>query len=728
MQGLRTVALLLVAVYHIWFDRVSGGVDVFLLVSAYLLTRSLTGRAERDDLTNPATFAVRKFARLLPAAVTTIVLTLIASYLLLPASMWADHARDAIASLTYTENLRLQSAGADYFAANDAMTSPFQHFWSLAIQGQVFVLWALIHAAVERAARATGRSLRGSLIAVFAVILIASLVWSVRITAADQVYAYFDTWARLWEFAAGSLLALVQPMLRVPAPLRAASGWLGLAGIVSCGWVIAVEGSFPGYAALWPVVSAMLVILSAGERTRFGADRLLASPLLARAGTYSYALYLTHWPVLITLLVVSGTAQANWWQGALVLAASAALSAAIVHLVELPVDTRLRRREKWQSARHARPEAPSRLRRAAARRRGVVEPSTRTGAIAVLRPRRLRSTGLLASTAVILVAVLLGLGSSAALSGAFAKQRASQLDALEQLDYSALGANAPELELDDAGTLQGAAVLKSNWVRPGVRCVEGDPYYTHSCFLAPAIHGGEPERLILAVGSSHVNQYSAMLTEVVNRRPTWAMYTLIAPACTLEKSQDEQFSQRARCEETWSTARELIDAEQPDLVVALGTLSTQEGDVEMAGLVEWIESAAAASPGTRFVTIRDSPRTDRDMAECVLASSYADPECIGLHTVGDPTPFREPLERAGTIWIDLNEHICSADGTCAPQRGGIATYLDTHHITAAYARTLAGPFAAQLSGRLDWWPADPYEGDYLDPSDRDLDVTEVLNK
>lgn len=124
VQGLRTVALILVAVFHIWFGKVSGGVDIFLLVSAYLMTRSLVAKSEAGSITKPVQFLINKFARLLPAAAASIALTILAVFLFMPLETWRGSAGDALASLGYYQNFHLQQAAVDYFNADHSAASP----------------------------------------------------------------------------------------------------------------------------------------------------------------------------------------------------------------------------------------------------------------------------------------------------------------------------------------------------------------------------------------------------------------------------------------------------------------------------------------------------------------------------------------------------------------------------------------------------------------------------
>lgn len=344
IEGLRTVALTLVAVYHVWFNRVSGGVDVFLFISAYLITRSFLRRGGRGF--NPVTFLVKRFARLLPLATATIVITLVASMMVFPMWRWPAFFESAWMSLTYRQNLLLQERHVDYFGIDINILSPYQHFWSLSAQGQVFILWALLHFAVLVATRVTKLRAEWFLGLGFGLLFAVSLAFAQWQTQNAQTLAYFDTRARLWEFSLGSLLALVGSVA-IPALLRQLMILGGLAVLVACGFLIDVQGAFPGAVALVPLGAAGAIIVAG---TAKGTVRNpLRLPLLAAAGKYTYALYLVHWPILVMAQVIVGRESLNWWQGAVTLGLSALVSVTLVHAIEQPV-------AGWQTranARHA---------------------------------------------------------------------------------------------------------------------------------------------------------------------------------------------------------------------------------------------------------------------------------------------------------------------------------------------------------------------------------------
>ena len=337
IDGLRAVAIFLVVIYHVWFGRVSGGVDVFLMISAFFLTGSFARRIEGGGPLRVPGYWARKFRRLLPAAAVTLVGTAVAVYALYPPTVWPTIWRQTWASLFYVENWALAADSVDYYARDEVLPSPLQHFWSLSVQGQVFILWPLLLLASAWLIRRF--ALRPVLVLsiVFGIVFVASLAFSIYETATNQQLAYFDTRTRLWEFAAGSLVAVLLPYFVAPAWVRAALGWIGLAGIVVCGMVIDVQGGFPGYLALWPVVCTALVVLAGQTPAPFGPTRFLSSRPLRALGRDAYALYLVHWPILITVLLVTETTSVGFLAGAAIILSSMLIARLISWGVENPL-------------------------------------------------------------------------------------------------------------------------------------------------------------------------------------------------------------------------------------------------------------------------------------------------------------------------------------------------------------------------------------------------------
>ncbi|MFD4635836.1 acyltransferase family protein [Lentzea sp. NPDC058436] len=334
LQGLRAVAALLVVVYHVWLGRVSGGVDVFFLISGFLVTGQLVRATGRGRIDLRATWS-RMAKRLLPAAVVVLSATLVAAAVLMPENRWSQTVREIVASALFLENWQLASDSTDYYAQHEH-ASLVQHFWSLSIQGQFYLLWPLLVLVVTL--------LRGSLSRVLLAVFAVSLGFSVWLTAVDQPLAYFHTATRIWEFAFGGLLALVVSRIDLSGPLRTVLGWAGLLGLLVCGVVLDVGAAFPGFLALWPTTCAAAVIVAGATGSRFGADRLLAARPSRYLGDLSYSLYLWHWPVLVGWLVIGGHSEVSLLDGLAIIGASLVLAAATHHLVEEPV-----RKSRWKA-------------------------------------------------------------------------------------------------------------------------------------------------------------------------------------------------------------------------------------------------------------------------------------------------------------------------------------------------------------------------------------------
>ena len=335
IEGLRAVAALLVAVYHIWFGTVSGGVDVFLLLTGFLITGSLVRSMERDGRIAYGAFLAKLVKRLFPAGAVVLGAVLVGTYLFLPRSRWIDLIAEVQASALYYGNWHLALGSVDYMADNTS-ASPVQHFWSLAIQGQFYLLWPIIITIAALVAFRFGLSTRRTALVAVGTVLAGSFSYSLWITTYDPVWAYFDTGARLWELALGGVLALVISHLRLPRALRDVAGWVGLVALVSCGMVIG-DADFPGHMSLWPTLAAVLIIVAGAgdeEPGRLSANRLLGLRPLTRLGGHAYTLFLWHWPILVFHLEITDQVRPTPSGGFLVLGISFVAAIATSRLVD----------------------------------------------------------------------------------------------------------------------------------------------------------------------------------------------------------------------------------------------------------------------------------------------------------------------------------------------------------------------------------------------------------
>ncbi|OOB89867.1 acyltransferase family protein [Rathayibacter sp. VKM Ac-2630] len=350
IEGLRAVASLLVASFHIWLGRVSGGVDVFFVVAGFLTTVTLMGQVRRYGRVRPVVFVSRLASRLFPAAAVVLVVVAAVSPFLLRPSQLKQTFTEVLGSALYVENVVLDRAGVDYLA-QDNFHSPVQNFWAMSVQGQFYLVWLLLAFAAAAIVVVLRRrvDLLRVLLVVVAVVSIVSFAYSVLLVERDQPSAYYSVLARTWEFGLGSLSALVLTGRTLPTAIRVVAGWLGLVGVISCGIVLQVSSAFPGVAALWPTFSAVLVLIAGtGPAPAFGVARLLALRPLVWLGGVSYGLYLWHWPLLVFWEEISGQ-EPGLLAGLSIVAAAVVLATLSKHFLEDPLHRRAPTGSRWRA-------------------------------------------------------------------------------------------------------------------------------------------------------------------------------------------------------------------------------------------------------------------------------------------------------------------------------------------------------------------------------------------
>jgi peptidoglycan/LPS O-acetylase OafA/YrhL len=300
LQGLRALAVLLVAFNHAGLPFLHGGyvgVDVFFVLSGFLITGLLLAQAARDGRVRLLDFYIRRARRILPAAVLTLVVTIVVAHQLLNFVRAREAVTDSVWAAFFAANVHFAQIGSDYFAQGQP-PSPVQHYWTLAVEEQFYLVWPVVLALVLFVA-----ALRKRLLLIALAAGAASLAWSIHATAVTPTSAYFSSSSRAWELALGAALAIAAPHLRWLS--SSAVGWLGLACIVAAAVAFSGSTHFPGYAALLPTLGAALVIAAGLEQQR-GPGRLLSVAPMRYVGDRSYAFYLWHWPVLVIAAEYAG--------------------------------------------------------------------------------------------------------------------------------------------------------------------------------------------------------------------------------------------------------------------------------------------------------------------------------------------------------------------------------------------------------------------------------------
>lgn len=298
IEGLRVVAALLVAVYHIWFNRVSGGVDVFFVISGFLITTSIISTINRTGEFRFWPYISKLLKRLYPSVFFILGVVLVLSMFFLPASIMDKTLREVIASMFYYQNWQLAISSTDYLDASQ-MKSPVEHFWALSIQGQFYIIWFLMFSGILLVIKKLKiMNTKTLLNTVLGTLFITSLIYSIYLTEVNQPWAYFITFTRVWEFSLGGLLCVNLSSIKLNRIVASFVGWVGLIGLILTGVLFEVSEMFPGYIALWPMLCAFLIVVSGTHETNFGVKRFLGTPFMVKLGGISFGIYLWHWVLL----------------------------------------------------------------------------------------------------------------------------------------------------------------------------------------------------------------------------------------------------------------------------------------------------------------------------------------------------------------------------------------------------------------------------------------------
>ena len=655
IEGLRAVAVLLVVLAHVGVPGVVGGyvgVDVFFVVSGFLITSLLQAEIRNTGRLDLARFYARRAVRLLPAATLVIAATLAGAWFWAPPTRFGDHAADAIGAATYTMNLRLADAGTDYFAA--AAPSPFQHFWSLAVEEQFYLVWPVLIGLLALAGR-TRRWLPGT---VLTLLVLASLAWSTHELGRAVPWAYFGSLSRAWELGAGALLAL---WAAAPARRRPLLSLAGCAAIVAAAVLYDETTAFPGPAALLPVLGTVAVIAA-------GGNRLLEIWPMRWVGRMSYGWYLWHWPLLLLAPAGPGP-RAAFAAGALVLAA------ATHYLLENPV-------------RHHRFWAPYPRRglglgfalsalAAGLAALGLIFPPLVPTGNAVPDARRLMAGA--NDPATELKQLIVAASAAAKLPR----------NLTPKFETAAAERSAPQLE--------GCHVGLTGGFRPETDCEYG-------VLDAP--------RTMVLFGDSHALQWFPAMEDMADRRG-WRLIVYTRSACSpADVALEERRSQRRYTEcDTWRRqmlAR--IAAIGPDLVVvsssvnyrALLTGDPVDPDAVWRGGWHRVLKKLKQSSGA-VAMLGDTPFLTGEPTDCLATRPAAIGSCAAPADMVVLEPGWRRIERAaaaanGVPVVDPLPWLCAE--RCPLVVGNRMVYRDSNHLTAAYARLIAPLLEEKLP-----WPA-----------------------
>lgn len=667
--------------YHFWPQTLASGfvgVDVFFVISGYLVGGRLLTAALNSQKLHLLSFYARRAKRILPAAYITVILSIGALCFLAPMNRWEAASREVTASVLYVQNILLARDSVDYLA-QDAPDSMFRHFWSLSVEEQFYIAIPVVIVLCGFIAKKLKLNSKGMLIGALLLLTAGSFAWSTYQVASANPTAYFMLTSRFWEMGVGALLVLL-PALPKPQAHRGFSvvGWMCI--VVS---TIATDpSSFPGVGALPAVLGTAMVIYGGMYAGRATATAPTATATTATApttvatskrgiagvrylGDISYNLYLVHWPILIFLPLIAPADE--WWTRFVAVACALVLAAALYNWVDRPL---------------------------------------RNFRVTPLNAPRILFCALGASILVIIVAMV---------PAAFAqhqqdKQRGQVLHIIQN-DFDRLGLSQETKESLESFSLDTQTLLPlPSEVRDILptgaegRCkgfISKD--YTPVCSFGSS----DAELRIALAGDSHTEHYLPAFEKLVRDTGTLYVDTYFHASCPLSSAQRVSDNERGGpCMKANEQTRKAIIAGDYDLVITsnrtdmqwmtgAGMPSVEDGFIEV-----WSEFVDA---GKRVVVLRDSPMMLPDDAttECVIRYASTPEKCARTleEAQSIDRQIQPALETDGVFLVDPTPLFCQGN-RCPAVVGNVIVYRDQQHVSVLYAETLGDELWAEIDNVL----------------------------
>jgi peptidoglycan/LPS O-acetylase OafA/YrhL len=651
IEGMRAIAIVSVLLCHAGVPFLAGGyvgVDVFFVISGFLITRLLLKELHRSETVSLRNFYARRAKRLLPQAAILLATVGIVSFILFSPVRAVSVSGDIISSAVYVANWHFAAQSVDYFAQG-IEPSPLLHLWSLSIEEQFYVVWPTLMLLVTFYWRRQGKSGRPALWVALAVIFFGSLLLGIQLTDDQPASAYFNTFGRAWELGLGAALALLG-LVKIPRAIAAAIGWAGVAAIVYACFAFSAETPFPGVAALVPTLGAAALILAGSSiyaQTRGAPASILGTAPSRYIGAISYAWYMWHWPLLIFAAAIWGPLSVA--AGLAVVAVSAVPTIVSHHLVEDPV------------------------------RRSKVLARMPTRALAV--GAACMAIGIGAGLALTDLQPTIKTADQVAGAEALRHEPTPQQSA-EAVRPNPLDAQNDRSRVITDGCLVGTEGTSSN------TCTYGDPEGKHTVVL---------------FGDSHAMQYFPAL-EVLAEDHHWRLVALTKRECPpgeVKVRSQVEAREYSQCDAWRENSLKRIEGEDAGTTVVLsgdaeytpydddgGQLKGEAAAKQLeSGYVETLERLDEA--GMDPIVIRDNPASEHDVPSCV-SENLDHLEACAFPWIRDRN--REFDVRAAkateTFLIDVTPEVCPSD-LCRAVIGDALVFRDKAHLTATYARTLS---------------------------------------
>ncbi|MBJ7360686.1 MAG: acyltransferase [Chloroflexi bacterium] len=654
IEGLRGIAILLVLLFHAGLPWTPGGfigVDVFFVISGFLITGKLWRESQRPGGLSIAKFYAWRIRRLLPAALVAVALISLVGLLIAAPLDRSELAADGAASALSIANMRFIGS-VDYFAPTSS-PSPFLHFWSLSVEEQFYLVWpALIVLLTWRG----GSSRR--LIAALLIGVVASFALSMWLTDASPARAFYLLPTRVWQLGVGGLLALIGVM--GTSRRSGALAWVGLAAVAVAGVALTAEMPYPGLAALLPTAGAVALLY--GGAAPSGPARLLAAAPLRFLGKISYSLYLWHWPLLVLPIMFLERALTG-----VEIVASVAVAIGVSWLswrfVEQPFryGDRSRRATSWSAIRIG--------------VAGILSVALFTQGLAAALP----------SSAVAVQPTPGPSGSPAPSPSGSPVASDGPITLPADLTPSLTSAR------DDEERLRGDGCLAFERVTTPPNCVYGVK---------------ESAITIALVGDSHASHWFPAIEAVALERG-WRLLTFVKVSCSFTTLVQRNLALKREYREC-TTFNEATVARLNQIKPALTIIVNRR---TFRPITEGITSAMAGAalgemvariPGATAILV-DTPDPGRDVPACLSKHPSDIRACLFTQDAADNREIgvaeRVAAEVSGALLIDLTGEICAA-WPCSPIDQSVLIYRDEDHMTETFSRSLAAPLGVEIAKLL----------------------------
>lgn len=641
IQGLRAIAVISVVLFHIWPSLLPGGyvgVDVFFVISGYLITGMLIRSAIQDGKISLVDFYARRARRLLPAAMLVLFVTFVGMLTLIPMALWEETGVQIVASAIYVQNWVVAWLEIDYLGSEN-IASPVQHFWSLSIEEQFYFVWPLVMITVMGFSRRIGMSLQRLIFLALSAIFFLSFYFSLVVTNEDKEWAYFATHTRMWELALGGLLALVIHRIRVGFIIRYSMAFFGLLAILYSSVCYGKDTLFPGFSALLPTMGAVLIIVSGN--VSLGRVGIFDSKIISYIGDRSYSIYLWHWPLLIFYLEEG--ARLGMFEGVGIISLTLMLSHFSYKYIE----------QRYRHPRHH----------------------------GEWRPLGYAAASIL--VCILLVGVL---------------HYNSMKKPVVKVEFSDPNYPGPAALLGNIPAPEGVELIPPlAQIKHDLPVVYSEKCHQNQDGAAPVsctLGNIDGERTIVIVGDSHAAQWVPPLDEIARQRG-FRLLTFTKSACAFsEISVTNRGAPYRSCYQWRENVMDEIRELKPDMVILGQARNYPVDDEEMMSGVHRVWNDLV-EVGARVVAIEDTPRMPFLMSNCLESNVH---DCFALRREAEsPKLFTYLAEGIDDVQvIDMTDTICGLE-RCEAQVGNIIVWRDRHHLTATYARSLA-PYLAQRLG------------------------------